>query len=220
MQYPKSIIEDGIRFTYSGSPYYYNSNQRDYLHRYRWKKVHGDIPEGYEIHHKDHNPYNNELDNLEMIEAIEHKLHHAENLTTERRNFMRKNMLENAIPAAVKWHKSEDGKEWHKEHYQNFKHKLHEKIELVCDNCGKEFITVNNGTGRFCSGACKAAWRRKSGVDDVVRKCSWCGVDFTVNKYSKTHTCTRSCTNRFVHKERKLKDSPNLQEKETVRSEG
>ena len=52
----------------------------------------------------------------------------------------------------------------------------------VCTNCGKEFVG-QPGKDRFCSNACKSAYRRKSGVDNVTRSCAFCGGPFIVNKY-------------------------------------
>lgn len=46
------------------------------LHRVIWMCVNGDIPEGYEIHHKDHNRQNNSIYNLELIEQFKHKSEH------------------------------------------------------------------------------------------------------------------------------------------------
>lgn len=212
MEQPKRIIVDGMSFVRSDRPYYYNSNTRKYLHRYLWEKAYGDIPKGYEIHHKDHDPFNNDLENLEMIKSDEHKLYHTKNLTDEQRDFLRRNMIENAMPAAVEWHKSEAGKEWHRKHYEKTKDKLHAKIKMACEMCGVKFVTENNGKNRFCSNKCKSKWRRKSGVDNETRNCEWCGNDFSVNKYSKTSHCSRSCKNKNMHFKRKPKDSPNLRE--------
>jgi hypothetical protein len=45
--------------------------------RYLWKQVCGEIPNGYVIHHKDFNPLNNTIENLEIMTEAKHKsLHH------------------------------------------------------------------------------------------------------------------------------------------------
>lgn len=44
-----------------------------YVHRLVWETFNGVVPQGYEINHKDHNKYNNELSNLEIVT-------HSENL--------------------------------------------------------------------------------------------------------------------------------------------
>lgn len=38
-----------------------------YIHRLVWKTFKGDIPNGHEINHIDHNKYNNNLNNLELV---------------------------------------------------------------------------------------------------------------------------------------------------------
>lgn len=47
------------------------------FHRVIWTAVNGAIPEGYDIHHKDSNPLNNSISNLEMIDTFSHlSMHH------------------------------------------------------------------------------------------------------------------------------------------------
>ena len=49
------------------------------LHREIWKEYNGEIPEGCHIHHKDGNPLNNNIENLECLTASEHhQLHMAD----------------------------------------------------------------------------------------------------------------------------------------------
>ena len=38
-----------------------------YVHRLVWETFNGDIPQGYEINHIDHNKQNNTLENLELV---------------------------------------------------------------------------------------------------------------------------------------------------------
>lgn len=46
------------------------------LHRLIYEKYYGKIPKGYVIHHKDGNKVNNDISNLEMIEASKHNKFH------------------------------------------------------------------------------------------------------------------------------------------------
>lgn len=169
----------------------YGSGHR--LHRDVWEFHNGKIPKGYDIHHKDHNKSNNSIDNLQLLENRKHKKLHGTELTEGERERLRQNVINNAVPAAVKWHKSEEGKEWHNKHYKDTKDKLRQKATFICKYCGKEFETIKNGHNKFCSNNCKSAYRAKSGVDDVEKVCEFCGKPFITNKYSKGKYCSLSC---------------------------
>lgn len=185
---------NGMKFTrdkktnYYLSASYYKDGKRVRLHRYVWECFRGIIPDGYDIHHKDHNKFNNEIDNLELLSKEEHQKRHSQELSEETRERYRKNLNENARPKAIEWHKSKQGSEWHKEQYKISLGNL-KPTKFICDNCGKEFEAINHGKNRFCSNNCKSQYRRKSGVDDVIRKCIVCGDEFKVNKYSKKVRC-------------------------------
>ena len=49
---------------------------RNCVYTYVWTLFNGPIPEGYVIHHKDHNKLNDRLDNLELMLKGEHIRHH------------------------------------------------------------------------------------------------------------------------------------------------
>lgn len=50
----------------------------DYVfkHRYVYEQAYGKIPDGYVIHHKDHNKMNNSIENLECLSKKDHDEHH------------------------------------------------------------------------------------------------------------------------------------------------
>ena len=206
-----TVVFNGIRFNrypnsknQSDSRYYRPSAVHirqgvGYLHQEVWKSVHGEIPAGYHIHHIDHNTLNNDIGNLEAVEKYKHMKSHM----TERAKIIRPDgrtngqaWIESARSAAVEWHKSSDGSEWHKMHAKKtFGHDSRVERLVKCENCGEEYTTVDFEKGRvsFCSAKCRSAYRRKSGVDNVERECAVCGDKFTVNKYSKQYTCSRKC---------------------------
>lgn len=197
-------IVDEIKFKKDANTGYYLStkkigNSRIRLHRYIWQKYNGEIPKGYDIHHIDHNKDNNEINNLELLVREEHKARHGHELSDEMREFYRKNLNEKARPKASEWHKSKEGREWHKEQYKKTLGKIFNSENyktFKCENCGKEFKTIHNGKNRFCSNNCKSAFRRKSGVDDVERVCIKCGRKFKANKYTKRKSCD-NCKGRW-----------------------
>lgn len=152
----------------------------------------GQIPDGYDVHHKDHDKANNEINNLIAMPSERHQSIHCTEMVYRDMEHTRQHL--NSIRGkASEWHGSSAGREWHKEHYEKVKCKLHVKHEYVCENCGKHFVSTQTNS-RFCSNACKSAWRRKSGIDDVERVCIVCGSNFIVNKYSATQTCGSKCS--------------------------
>jgi hypothetical protein len=50
--------------------------RRQLAHRWLWEQANGPIPDGHEIHHRDHNPLNNDLSNLMCVTAEWHDDHH------------------------------------------------------------------------------------------------------------------------------------------------
>lgn len=195
---------NGRKFTRDDKTgYYQNSSLRIRAHRYVWELNYGKIPDGYDIHHKDGDKSNNDISNLELITRSDHMRLHGAQLTEEQKAERRRNLIENAGPRAAEWHKSSEGREWHRDHYEKMKASLHRKKTMTCENCGKEFVARDNGRTRFCSNACKSAWRRKSGVDDVERVCPVCGKTFKINKYSKQKACSRSCANKLSWERRR-----------------
>lgn len=185
---------DGYLFRKDKKTGYYLSGKaingkRKRLHVYMWERENGEIPAGYEIHHKDHNKNNNEIDNLEMLTEKEHQRRHIDEKTKEQKENAARIVKEKALPCAIKWHKSEKGREWHLQHYDQMKDKLHRKAEYICEYCGKHYITQVGKQNRFCSNNCKSAYRRKAGFDNIERECAYCGKLFVTNKYSTAKYC-------------------------------
>lgn len=165
--------------------------KRERLHCFVWRTEHGQIPSGYHIHHKDGNKNNNEISNLEMLSSSDHERLHGQLLTEEEREKRRKNIVLLGVPAAVKWHKSAAGHEWHVEHGKKCAKERAIK-QYRCVYCGNEFqskYTYGKNQNTFCSNNCKAAYRRKSGVDNEKRVCRICGREYQANKYTNTSRC-------------------------------
>ena len=90
------------------------------------------------------------------------------------------------------WHSTAAGHAWHVQHGHNIAANIKEK-EFICEECGEHFFRKPYGLNRFCSAKCKSKWRRKSGIDDIVRICDHCGKLYKVNKYKEQYYCSKSC---------------------------
>jgi hypothetical protein len=183
---------NGYKFTKDDKTGYYLSSNIDgkryRLHRYVWEYYNGEIPKGYHVHHKDHNKNNNEINNLELLTKKEHSKRHALEMTDEIKEKYRENLNKNARPKAIEWHKSKEGREWHKKHFENSL-AIQEKKVFECEYCKKEYQTFDNGKNRFCSKKCQSAYRRESGIDNIERICLNCKQPFMTNKYGTTKYC-------------------------------
>lgn len=164
-------------------------------HAWVWINQKGEIPKGMQIHHIDENKSNNNIDNLMIISASDHmKLH----MTKERIDLARK-WVDIIRPMTKEWHASKEGRQWHKEHGKKCWDKREYK-NLSCNQCKKSFSTKTYHQ-TFCSNACKSAWRRAKGYDDIEVGCLYCGNKFKRNKYAKRRFCSRKCCNIFQSKE-------------------
>lgn len=168
------------------------------LHEEIWKSAHGPVPDGCEIHHADFDPLNNDPSNLACLTVAEHKDAHRERGRERASAPAFLEHLDRIRPLAAGWHGSPEGLAWHREHAAAFRFGHAGPHGATCEQCGKSYeTTAQHGGERFCSNACKSAWRRASGADDEERRCANCGKAFTVNRYSKTRCCGRKCAQRL-----------------------
>lgn len=199
----KQIIFDGHKFTKDEKTGYYlkTTKPRTRLHIYVWEYYNGcKVPKGFDIHHKDGNKDNNDINNLECVTRKRHnQIHKDSSKWTEEQMKEARERMNHAREYANKWHSSEEGRAWHKEQYkQTLGNPIRRKlIKKKCEECGIEFNTYNNKS-RFCSNKCKSAWRRKSGLDDIEQICVGCGKVFKVNKYRKNKYCSIDCANKHT----------------------
>lgn len=196
---------NGYSFRRDKKTGYYLSSQvigkrRARLHRYVWEIENGrKIPEGYDIHHVDGDKANNYIGNLLLVTREQHRFFHElmnPDGTYERRV---KNLKEKALPEAVKWHKSEKGKEFHSQHGKAVMAKR-KPIKYICTQCGKEFTSTHiygKEENTFCGNNCRAAFRRASGVDNIEMECKYCGEKYLTNKYSPAKYCPKHRSRKY-----------------------
>lgn len=159
---------------------YFVTGKNTFLHRLIWESVNGEVPNGFDIHHKDGNKLNNSIDNLQCLP-------HAEHLSIH--------MKQNSVKIH-EWHKTEIGRKF----LGNKAKELWEKRPLYiikCEQCGNEFQAKQIDRAKYCDNKCEQAARRKRGDDLVERQCVICNKTFCINKYYKTLTCGYKCGSKY-----------------------
>lgn len=175
-------------------------------HNYVWEKYNGKIPKGFSVHHLDKDPRNNDISNLALMSYSAHSSYHAKDHSEE----SKQRMNEIVRPAAVQWHQSEDGSEWHKQHYEEVTKEIwNTYVTKTCTVCGKEYQVKSCAAkkSKYCSDHCKnispeAKQRNKDRQPQQweyinshleERICSVCGKPFLAKKYYKTKNCSPEC---------------------------
>ena len=69
----KAQYFNGRKYTERSNGYYLSTTKpRTLMHRDVWEHQNGKIPNEHDIHHKDHNKANNDINNLELLSKQEH----------------------------------------------------------------------------------------------------------------------------------------------------
>lgn len=216
-RYPKSALAE--------RRYYFRSFLGKTLHRVLWEEINGPIPKGFHVHHKDGDPTNNKIENLECLTPKDHFKAHKK---------LAENEPSKDIYAKVKlYHRSDRAKTrklpWtvrKKEQLKCLKcgcdYEKHiicvRRFTFLCDRCRikrynpsrvtptlknceicqKTIVQKTSRQKRFCSKACKSKSRLKSKIDNESRLCLICKQEFDINKYAPTVTCSFMCRNKYI----------------------
>lgn len=195
----ETVTFNGVTYRLMGTRKYYLSQSTTNegrkapkgLHVAIWEFFSGKtVPQGFHIHHKDGNTFNNEFSNLECLSRSEHCK--KTNYKTERV----KKHLDKVRPLASAWHRSEEGRSWHRQHA---KERLPTFYQCVCSLCGSIF-EAKSPNGRFCSRKCETQYRWNYECYSVTKKCEICGQEFTSieggGRKPRT-TCSRACSRKL-----------------------
>lgn len=163
------------------------------LHVEIWRATYGDVPPGHHVHHRDENPLNNDIGNLECLPHSAHASLHGQTRTDAERAHLAE-ILSRVRPLAVEWHRSDEGREWHKEHAK-VSILTRPKLARTCEYCGAEYW-ARQSYARFCSTLCKQ--RERAGVPKHTdtRDCRYCGKAFECRPRSKKLYCNKECAGR------------------------
>lgn len=142
------------------------------LHRAVWESAFGPLPPKCHVHHKDGNPANNVLSNLECLPASTHL-----SIGTSARNAKIRHRKANgqidgdpfftdrAREKAAEWHRSEAGRLWHKHHAERSKSwEKWTRTTRDCEYCKKPFSALDRANGyqqKYCTASCKTSAYRK-----------------------------------------------------------
>jgi hypothetical protein len=148
----------------------YYSSGGGLLHRLAWESAFGPIPPRHHIHHRDSNPANNAISNLECLPAREHcgissQASRDAVVGRARRPDGTLGPVEFFTDAArdkaAAWHSSDAGREWHRQHAVRSKSWTKwKRSEKPCAHCGKLFLGLDRAganSQKFCTVVCKAA---------------------------------------------------------------
>lgn len=127
---PQEVIFNGVTYKLMGAKRYYLSQSKTNagrkgakgLHVAIWEFYnHRKVPAGHCIHHKDGNPFNNDIGNLECIPSYTHLSEHGKsNWENEEYRMRGKKQLDEAREKATAWHKSPEGLKWHQKNKANY----------------------------------------------------------------------------------------------------
>jgi hypothetical protein len=76
--YPTRYVQDGhwmLRWNAGGGRHIYQ-----FEHRRIWEDTNGPIPDGFIIHHINHDPLDNRIENLQLMRRGDHIAHHSRKL--------------------------------------------------------------------------------------------------------------------------------------------
>ena len=154
-------------FTYRRYPNSPNPAHRRYfgraghrLHRDVWEFHNGPIPDGMQIHHIDGNTANNDISNLECVSFEDHRAKHEEDYVQRGKSAKQIEHLAKIRSKASDWHKSEAGREWHRQNAVNSLRKEgapkpYSKSHYTgtCEWCGTGF-EAKSSKKTMCSVSC------------------------------------------------------------------
>src|SRR6056297_1825200 len=101
---PQQEFNGEVFRLYPGERYF--SRGRSRMHTKVWVHYFGNIPKGYQIHHKNGNKWDNRIENLEILPALLHQKEHGKRRAKENPEWFEQ-LHKKGIQKAKEWHKSD-----------------------------------------------------------------------------------------------------------------
>lgn len=105
---------------------YYQNKYRGLLHRFMWEEANGPIPDGMQVHHRNHNKRDNRVDNFVLVTPGEHWREHGDERGAD-------------------WHSLGGKAGWIDKPYRT----------VQCTVCGEDFTTRATVDPKYCSKLCR-----------------------------------------------------------------
>lgn len=179
-------------------------------HRWIWENEVGPIPEGWVVHHINHNPSDNRLENLLPMSWEAHSEYHSQ--LEENRASAAALLAEHARAGWERWRKSPEGEAELRDRMASTMARLNQQHEdMVCSYCGVTYqrkAWVWKRETSFCSPNCQNQYRRKSGKDDVDRNCEVCGTTFRTHKRMGGRSCSKTCKAELIRRGHLARQQP------------
>lgn len=205
----KEIEFNGIKYVLLGNGKYYLSTSKTNAGRMDAKSLHvavyeffsgKKVPKGFIVHHEDGNHFNNDFSNLKCISREQHRLIHFKEKSDRGKTPKQKRHLSKIRRLATAWHKSAEGRLWHKQNAIHVAEKRRNTfIEHNCIICNVKFLSNDNRT-KFCSVRCQGRHRRKTRVE-FSSNCIVCSKRFTalesIPRSKNRKTCSNQCSRLF-----------------------
>ena len=153
------------------------------IYRFIWIYFNGDIPEGYDVHHRDFNHDNNDISNLELLTKDEHKKIHG---WTEKK-LSSKNKI--CACCGIKFEASNGNRIYCSSKCRRRARRIRQSETKVCIVCGKEFLVDKHDDAKCCSNKCSRELLKKR----EEKICPVCGKNFSAAVSRNRKYCSHAC---------------------------
>ena len=167
-----------------------------YLHRLIYSYFYGEIPDGFEVHHKDLNPANNDISNLKLLTKSQHSKIHGK---------IRRKEVKRQCAICGKFFTvpAKSTQKFCSYACAGKAHSKNSKEFRQCKFCGKIFSTGKKSFRSFCSKSCASKANTVSGKYNAKesRQCAFCRKIFSVYKSSPQKFCSMNCAGKARRKQ-------------------